>query len=75
MDTHIPQTSQSTSAAIALLVALANNPDIQRKAQMELDAVLGSDRLAVVSDRPSLPYVHAIVKELLRWYSVTPLGQ
>ena len=41
-------------------------PDIQRKAQNEVDRVVGRDRLPDFSDEPSLPYVTALVKEVLR---------
>ena len=39
-------------------------PDIQRKAQQEVDRVVGRDRLPDFSDEPSLPYVTALVKEV-----------
>ena len=49
-------------------------PEAQRRAQAELDAVVGRDRLPTFSDAPQLPYIHAIVKETLRWRPVAPLG-
>ena len=49
-------------------------PEAARKAQAEIDAVIGSERLPTFEDRPRLPYVNSLVKELLRWHSVTPLG-
>ncbi len=45
-------------------------PEAQRKAQAELDAVIGPDRLPDYSDKVALPYVNAIVKEALRWQPV-----
>ncbi len=41
-------------------------PEIQRKAQAEVDRVIGRDRLPNFTDEPSLPYVAALVKEVLR---------
>lgn len=41
-------------------------PEVQRKAQAEVDRVVGRDRLPDFSDEGSLPYVSAIVKEVLR---------
>lgn len=35
--------------------------------------MLGRDRLPLISDREALPYVHAVAKELMRWYTVAPL--
>lgn len=49
-------------------------PEVQQKAQLELDAIVGSDRLPDFSDRPSLPYFNALMKELYRWHVVTPIG-
>ena len=42
---------------------MAMNPDVQRKAQAELDAVVGRNRLPTLGDRDDLPYVEAILKE------------
>ncbi|KAF9442547.1 cytochrome P450 [Macrolepiota fuliginosa MF-IS2] len=46
---------------------------VQKKAQDELDAMLGG-HLLDINDRTSLPYINALVKELLQWHLVTPLG-
>jgi cytochrome P450 len=54
---------------------MALYPEVQKTAQAEIDTVVGSDRLPDFQDRPSLPYINAIVKELTRWNSVTPLGR
>ncbi len=48
--------------------------DVQKKAQAELDAVIGSDRLPTLADRANLPYINAVVLEVLRWNSVAPTG-
>ncbi len=53
---------------------MAIHPDVRRRGQAELDAIVGPERLPAFSDRQSLPYVTAIVKECLRWHSVLPLG-
>jgi cytochrome P450 len=49
------------------------NPDVQAKAQAELDTLVGN-RLPEFSDKPSLPYIDAMLDETLRWAPVTPLG-
>lgn len=54
---------------------MATYPDIQKKAQAELDAVVGRYRLPDFDDRDSLPYINAIVKESMRWNQVLPLGK
>ena len=58
----------------ALFLAMVLYPEVQRKAQKEIDAVMGPNRLPDFSDRPSLPYINAIVKESMRWHLVLPLG-
>ena len=49
-------------------------PGVQKKAQAEIDAVVGPDRLPSFSDRNSLPYIEALVKEVLRWNVAAPTG-
>lgn len=49
-------------------------PDIQAKAQAYLDQNLGSNQLPSYDDERSLPYITAIVLEVLRWQPVLPLS-
>lgn len=49
-------------------------PDVQKKAQAELDSVIGIDRLPSFEDRDHLPYVGALVSEVLRWLPVALLS-
>jgi cytochrome P450 len=49
------------------------HPEAQKRAQAELDAVLG-DRLPTFADKDDLPYVTAIMKEVFRWLPVLPLA-
>lgn len=49
-------------------------PEVQRKAQEELDCVVGRGRMPDFSDEDNLPYVRAICAELTRWRTVAPLG-
>ncbi|KAI0352615.1 CyP450 monooxygenase [Trametes cingulata] len=58
----------------AVFVALALHPDVQKKAQNELDTVVGPSRLPDHSDVDQLVYVNALVKEALRWHVVVPLS-
>ena len=50
------------------------NPDAQKKAQAEIDAIVGRDRLPTMEDVDKLVYVQAMLKEVLRWHPVGPLG-
>ena len=51
------------------------HPECQRKAQAEIDRVIGNDRLPTLADQANLPYVEAITKEVLRWAPIAPLGK
>jgi cytochrome P450 len=62
------------STLFALFLALAMHPEVQEKAQKELDSVVGSGRLPTLDDQKSLPYISAIVKEISRWHTVAPIG-
>ncbi|KAJ7672763.1 CyP450 monooxygenase [Mycena rosella] len=43
-------------------------------AQSEIDNVIGTHRLPEFEDRPSLPYIEALYREVMRWKPVLPLG-
>ena len=49
------------------------NPEVVRKAQEELDRVVGKDRLPDFSDREDLVYIDAVVKEIVRWAPPLPI--
>ncbi|KAF9451158.1 cytochrome P450 [Macrolepiota fuliginosa MF-IS2] len=67
--------SETTVAAtMTFILAMLKHPDIQRKAQDEVDSVVGPDRLPDFSDQPQLPYLSAVIKEVLRWNPVAPMG-
>ncbi|KAG5938821.1 hypothetical protein E4U53_007933 [Claviceps sorghi] len=64
----------TVSSLSSLLLALVLYPDVLRRAQKEIDEVVGSDRLPGFQDRDRLPYVDAVVKETHRWMPVVPIG-
>ena len=53
---------------------MALHPHVMRKAQEELDSVVGKERLPELSDWENLPYISALLKELLRWACPLPFG-
>jgi Cytochrome P450 len=63
-----------SAATETIFLALASFPEVVRKAQAEIDRVIGSNQLPEFEDRPNLPYVTAIVQESLRWQPATPIG-
>ncbi|KAK2000491.1 cytochrome P450 [Colletotrichum falcatum] len=64
----------TVSTISSFVLAMLMFPDAQKKAQMEIDSVVGSDRLPSFDDQPRLPYINALVKESLRWFPVVPIG-
>ncbi|KAI0040736.1 cytochrome P450 [Auriscalpium vulgare] len=62
------------SSLLTAFLSLALHPDMQHKAQAELDAVTGRSRAPTFEDRVRLPYVDALCKELVRWRPIGPLG-
>ncbi|KAG6089110.1 hypothetical protein E4U31_007410 [Claviceps sp. LM219 group G6] len=64
----------SVSSLRSMLLALILYPEVQRRAQQEIDEVVGGDRLPEFQDRDHLPYVNALVKETYRWMPVVPVG-
>ena len=66
---------QSSSHIHAFFAMMTLHPNVAAKGQEELDRVVGRDRLPDLSDRESLPYIEAILKEVLRWQPALPLGK
>ncbi|EIN03788.1 cytochrome P450 [Punctularia strigosozonata HHB-11173 SS5] len=66
-DTTIPN-------AHSFFLAMTLHPSAQATAQAELDRVVGPDRLPTLADRPMLPYVDALAREVLRRYPAIPQG-
>ncbi|KAK7678433.1 hypothetical protein QCA50_018493 [Cerrena zonata] len=64
----------TTSATQSFLIAMSLYPGVQRKAQEELDRVIGPNRLPEFSDYDDLVYIQAIALEALRWMVVLPLS-
>ncbi|EXJ76362.1 uncharacterized protein A1O5_00870 [Cladophialophora psammophila CBS 110553] len=64
----------TTSSTLSFVLAMCVFPGAQKKAQEEINRVVGDHRMPEWSDEASLPYVAALVSEVLRWRSVTILG-
>lgn len=64
----------SSSIILAAVQAFVKWPEVMRKAQKEIDSVMGEDRSPVWDDYARLPYIAATVKEAHRWRPVVPLA-
>ncbi|XP_077862986.1 cytochrome P450 2U1-like [Saccoglossus kowalevskii] len=56
------------------LLYVLKHPNVQDKIQVELDSIVGRDRLPNMSDKPNLPYTEAAITEVLRMASTVPLS-
>ncbi|PSR77911.1 hypothetical protein PHLCEN_2v7653 [Hermanssonia centrifuga] len=65
--------SQTASALSVLLLAMMLYPDVLKRGQDEIGIVVGTDRQPGFQDQNDLPYINAIVKEVLRWRPIAPL--
>ncbi|CAA7263631.1 unnamed protein product [Cyclocybe aegerita] len=61
------------SSALTFYMAMILNPRVQAKAQAELDAVVGKDRLPTINDRENLPYIRSIIAEIFRYSPAIPM--
>ena len=57
------------------MLAMIAYPEVQRKCQEELDRVVGRSRMPTFSDRESLPYIRATVREVFRWRTTGTIGE
>ena len=64
----------SASVLASFIQAMVTWPEVQRKAQAEIDAVIPEDRVPDFDDYEKLPYVAQIIKEGHRWRPVAPLS-
>lgn len=71
----ITVSSQTSTLLANFFLALIFFPETQRRAQAELDAVIGRERLPSLDDCDVLPYIKAMYLELLRWRVISPLGE
>ena len=65
---------KTSSTIKSFFLAVTLHPEVVLLAQRELDEVLAGERLPDFSDKPRLPYISAIMKEVLRWRPPTPIG-
>jgi len=67
-------TDTSVATMTTFILAMVRNPEMFRKAQEEMDRVVGTDRLPDAEDWESLSYLGCIYKEALRWACPAPLA-
>ncbi|KAF8137467.1 cytochrome P450 [Boletus edulis] len=68
----LPASETSHSVLMTFFLMMVLNPAVQENAQVEIDAVVGRDRLPTMDDRPLLPFIDAIFRETLRYSPAVP---
>ncbi|THH00805.1 hypothetical protein EW026_g1781 [Hermanssonia centrifuga] len=63
----------TVGAVRTFFLMMARHPEIQRKAQAEIDSVVGHERLPDINDRDSLPYISQLITEVLRFNPIAPI--
>jgi cytochrome P450 len=64
----------TASSLTSFILAMVLYPEVQKLAQAEIDTLVGQDRFPTFKDRDNLPYIGALIQELLRWAPVAPQG-
>ncbi|KAF8995026.1 cytochrome P450 [Cyathus striatus] len=64
----------SVASVYTFVLMMTRFQDIQRRAREEIDAKIGHDRLPDFEDEPNLPYLTAILLEVLRCHPPAPMG-
>ncbi|KAJ4480284.1 cytochrome P450 [Lentinula aciculospora] len=62
------------TSILVFLIGMMQNPAAQKKAQDELETVIGPERMPTLEDQAQLPYIDAVLKEVMRWRPAFPLG-
>lgn len=62
------------STLVVFVLNMLLHPQVQKKAQEEIDSIIGRDHLPTFEDRERLPYLNFVLQETLRWGPVSPLG-
>ena len=67
-------TVQTSSTIKTFFYSMGLHPEIQKRAQEEIDQVVGNQRLPEFHDRESMPYTDAIYREVMRIRPAFPSG-
>jgi long-chain fatty acid omega-monooxygenase len=73
-DLLLAGTETSATTLLWSMILLANNPQVLKKMQQEVDSVLPRDALPSLADKTRLPYVEATICEIMRIQTIVPLA-
>lgn len=69
---NIDALEKTDAVTLTFILLMARNRPALRRAQEEIDAVIGNDRLPDLMDRSKLPYIECILKEVYRYVFYSP---
>ncbi|KAL5632124.1 hypothetical protein ACGC1H_000216 [Rhizoctonia solani] len=67
-------TDTTSSLLLSFVASMILNPEVQTRAQKEIDLILGLGVLPTMADRARLPYVNRLILELMRWRPPLTIG-
>ncbi|KAG8374778.1 hypothetical protein BUALT_Bualt10G0031100 [Buddleja alternifolia] len=73
MDMVVGGTDTTSNTIEYALAEMMNKPEVLRKVQQEVETVVGKHNIVEESDINKLPYLHAVMKEVLRLHPALPL--
>nr|QST15072.1 CYP370C3 protein [Diaphanosoma celebensis] len=74
IDLYAAGTETTSTSLLWLVLLLATHPEIQEKAQREIDTHVPRDQLPSMEHRPKLNYTEATIRESMRYATIVPLG-
>ena len=66
---------ETVSALLSFVMLMALHPNVQRRAQEEIDSSVGHGQPPTLADTRHLEYLTCVMKEVLRFAPVGPLGR
>lgn len=73
MDMVVGGTDTTSNSVEFAMAEMMNKPEVIKKVQQELELVIGKDNIVEESHIHKLPYLNAVMKEVLRLHPVLPL--
>ncbi|CBI38443.3 unnamed protein product, partial [Vitis vinifera] len=73
MDMVVGGTDTTSNTVEFAMAEIMNKPEVMKKVEQELEAVVGKDNMVEESHIQKLPYLYAVMKETLRLHPALPL--